>query len=70
MLLTNEPTWPESSADNRTLRDAKPRNGVPAALVGTEFVARIKGQEQGREEQSQLGFMLVDRHLFLDRPNV
>ena len=30
VLLNKEPNGPESSADNRSLRDAEPRNGVPA----------------------------------------
>jgi hypothetical protein len=51
------------------LRDAKPRNGVPTALAGTEFVARLKSLEQARANGSETGFKLVDRPLFLDRSN-
>ena len=59
----------KSRPDDRSLRSAEPRNGVPAALAGTEFVARMKGLGQATEEQTQLGLTLVDRHLFLDRSN-
>ena len=59
----------ESRPDDRCSRNAEPRNGVPAALAGTEFVARIKSLGEAREEQRQLSLTLVDRHLFLDRSN-
>ena len=55
VLLTNEPICPESSADNRSLRNAEPRNGVPAALAGTEFVAKINNLGEAREEQTPTG---------------
>ena len=42
---------------------------MPAALAGTEFVAKIKGLGEAMGEQIQLGLMLVDWHLFLDRSN-
>ena len=42
---------------------------MPAALDGTEFVARLKSLEQARANGSETGFTLVDRHLFLDRSN-
>ena len=69
LLLTNEPICLESSADKRSLRDAEPRNGVPAALAGTEFVARIKSLGEAGKNKCQFGLTLVDRHLFLDRSN-
>ena len=34
-------TWTKSRTDERSLRNVEPRNGVPAALAGTEFVARL-----------------------------
>jgi hypothetical protein len=42
---------------------------VPAALAGTEFVAKIKGLEQSMANDNALGLTLVDRRLFLDRSN-
>ena len=32
-------------------------------------MAKIKGLGEARGEKTQLGLMLVDRHLFLDRSN-
>ena len=43
VALDQEPmNWAKSRPDDCSLRSAEPRNGVPAALAGTEFVARIK----------------------------
>ena len=55
--------------DDRSLRNAEPRNGVPAALAGTEFVASEKAWTMREQNEHQLGLPLVDRHLFLDRSN-
>ena len=61
--------WDKSRLDDRSLRSAEPRNGVPAALAGTEFVAKIKRLEEARANGSEQGLTLVDRHFFLDRSN-
>ena len=69
VLLTNELIRPESSADNRSSREYQTQKRSAGALAGTEFVARTTSLGEAREEQRQLGLMLVDRHLFLDRSN-